>query len=250
MGLQEWAVRITSLRERLHINQAELARKMECSAMTVSRWERSLLKPSAEHFIRLGNLGNKSEAWFFWEMAGIQASRIVEALSTASRSRKAMDVSPLEQAHAGVGAAFTQSGTEIVGVPLLKAVIGTHGVAGDRRSSLRTIPVREIVGAPASWCPNPQYTSLLRVRGHSMEPLIRDGDVLAIDSYQADRSRLYDKVVVASHDKKGLCVTRLRRYDTVEVLEGENRQHGPVVLNKASGWKIVGCVLWWISAAP
>ena len=73
-GSPEWAQHITSLRERLGINQAELARRLECSAMTISRWERGLLQPSAEHFIQLGNLGNKSEAWFFWEMGGIQPS--------------------------------------------------------------------------------------------------------------------------------------------------------------------------------
>lgn len=68
----EWAAQITGFRERIGINEAELARRMQCSAMTISRWERGLLQPSAEHFIQLGNLGNKNEAWFFWEMAGIQ----------------------------------------------------------------------------------------------------------------------------------------------------------------------------------
>ena len=101
-----------------------------------------------------------------------------------------------------------------------------------------------------NWCPNPSYTSLLRVRGHSMEPLIRDGDILAIDSFQTDRDNLYDKIVVAANEKKGLCVSRLRRYEEIDVLEGENRQHSPAILNKASGWRIVGRVLWWISAAP
>jgi phage repressor protein C with HTH and peptisase S24 domain len=154
----------------------------------------------------------------------------------------------LDKAHAGAAAAPHKG--HVVGLPLLKAVIGTHGVQADRRSSLRTIPSSEMVGAPALWCPNPGYTSLLRVKGHSMEPLIRNGDILAIDSFQTDRGELCDKVVVASHEKKGLCVSRLRRYEDLEVLEGENRQYDPVVLNKASGWKIVGRVLWSISAAP
>jgi len=131
-----------------------------------------------------------------------------------------------------------------------KATIGTHGVQGDRRSSLRTIPSSEVIGAPANWCPNPSYTSLLRVRGHSMEPLIRNGDILAIDSFQTERSDLYGKIVVAASEKKGLCVSRLRHYEDIDVLEGENREYDPVILSKASGWRIVGRVLWWISAAP
>lgn len=246
-GPQEWAQQITALRERLEINQAELARRMECSAMTVSRWERSLLKPSAEHFIQLGNLGNKNEAWFFWEMAGIQASKMIDALSGTGKRRQELEMAPMAHAGAVSGANKTP---DVVGLPLLKAVIGAHGVPGDRRSSLRTIPASEMIGAPAPWCPNPQYTSLLRVRGHSMEPLIRHGDILAIDSFQTDRAQLHDKVVIAAHEKKGLCVSRLRRFDGLDILEGENRQHAPVLLNKASGWRIVAKVLWWISEGP
>ncbi len=212
--------------------------------MTVSRWERSLLRPSAEHFIALGNFGSKTEAWFFWELAGIQPSKMVESLSRSSRSR--IDAPQLEKAHAGA----TVHQGDMVALPLLKAVAGTHGVPGDRRSSLRTIPSTEMIGAPSMWCPNPSYTSLLRVRGRSMEPLIRNDDILAIDSFQTERNDLYDKVIVASNEKTGLCVSRLRRYEDLDVLEGENRQHEPVILNKASGWRIVGRVLWWISAAP
>src|SRR5579859_6054536 len=94
--LQEWASQITKLREHLKINQAELARRIECSAMTISRWERGLLQPSAEHFVQLGNLGSKSEAWFFWEMAGIQASKMVDSLRGSSRKSRLMEVAPLE----------------------------------------------------------------------------------------------------------------------------------------------------------
>lgn len=247
--LPEWAEQITGLRERFEINQAELARRMECSAMTISRWERGLLQPSAEHFIQLGNLGDKTEAWFFWEMAGIQAAKMVQALG-GSRSRKLVDAPALVNASAGAIAATTGKLSQVVSLPLLKATVGAHGISGDRRSSLRTIPVSEVVGAPAPWCPNPSYTSLVRVKGHSMEPLIRHGDIVAVDSYQTERSQLYGKIVIASNEQKGLCVSRLRHYDSLDVLEAENRKYDSVVLTKASGWRIVGKVLWWIAAAP
>lgn len=247
-ALPEWATQITALREHLEINQAELARRMQCSAMTISRWERGLLQPSAEHFIQLGNLGDKSKAWFFWEMAGIEPAKMVQALSSPSH-KKRLDVPRLEMARAGAGATSPEKLPHVVGLPLLKGFIGTHGVPGDRRS-LRTIPAADIIGTPASWCPNPTYTSLLRVKGHSMEPLIRQGDIVAVDSYQTDRAQLYGKVVIASSNEQGLCVSRLRRYDSMEMLEAENREYDPVVLSKSSGWRVVGKVLWWIAAAP
>lgn len=245
--LPEWATQITALREQLAINQAELARRMECSAMTISRWERGLLQPSAEHFIQLGNLGDKTEAWFFWEMGGIEPAKMIQALGGNSR-RMRSDHSRLDVDRPS-GGATSEKFSQMIEVPLLKGFVGTHGVAGDRRS-LRTIPASELIGAPAAWCPNPAYTRLARVKGHAMEPLIRQGDILAIDSFQTERSQLYGKIVIALGNKHGLCVSRLRRYDSLDVLEPETREFDPLVLSKSSGWRIVGKVLWWISPAP
>jgi SOS-response transcriptional repressor LexA len=246
-SLPEWATQITALREHLTINQAELARRMECSAMTISRWERGLLQPSAEHFIQLGNLGDKSEAWFFWEKAGIQPAKMAHALGGRSR-KKPTDAPGLELVRSGP-ASLDQKLPQVIGVPLLKGVVGAHGAAGDHRS-LRTMPVAEMVGVPASWCPNPAYTSLLRVKGHSMEPLIRQGDLIAVDSYQTERAKLYGKIVIATSHGQGLTLSRLRRYDTLEMLEAENRDHESIVLSKSGGWPIVGKALWWIAGAP
>lgn len=239
----EWAQHITSLRERIGINQAELARRMECSAMTISRWERGLLQPSAEHFIQLGNLGNKGEAWFFWEMGGIQPAKVVDALD-GSRSRKTVE---LHRPNGRASGTHIELSGNLTAIPVLKATVGTHGVAGDRRTSLRGVASTTTVGLPTSWCPNPSYTSLLRVKGHSMEPLIRQGDLLAVDSFQTDRSALYGQIIVAGTDQTGLCVSRLRRYDSVDLLEAEDRKYDSLVLAKASRWRIVGKVLWWIS---
>jgi len=233
----------------MNINQAEFARRLDCSAMTVSRWERGLLQPSAENFIQLGNFGTQSEAWFFWERAGIQPAKMINALRASSKGRQ-LARPKLERAHAGATVTYVDRKSQSIGVPLLKAVAGTHGTPGDRRSSFRTIPATELVGAPSMWCPNPAYTNLLRVKGHSMEPLIHHGDIVAVDSFQTERSELDGKIIIASNEKTGLCVSRLRRYQNLDILEAENRKYKPVVLNKASGWRIMVRVLWWISSAP
>ena len=83
-----------------------------------------------------------------------------------------------------------------------------------------------------------------------MEPLIRQGDLIAVDSYQTERANLYGKIVIASSHGHGLTLSRLRRYDTLEMLEAENRDHESIVLSKSGGWRIVGKVLWWIAGAP
>jgi phage repressor protein C with HTH and peptisase S24 domain len=83
-----------------------------------------------------------------------------------------------------------------------------------------------------------------------MEPVIRQGDILAVDSFQNDPAQLIGKVVVAAHEEKGLCVSHLRRYQRLYVLESEDRSHEALILDRDSGWRIVARVLWWISAAP
>jgi phage repressor protein C with HTH and peptisase S24 domain len=247
---REWAQRIRALRQRLNVSQGDLARSLDCSAMTVSRWENGQLAPTAHYYIELGKLAGKSDCWFYWEKAGLQTSDVLRVLP--ERERRQLVAEPMmDFAEAGSGS--KQQGQKkpmIVPIPVLQAVAGTHGGQGDRRESLSQIPAKEILGAPVEWCPNPGYTSLLRVRGHSMEPLIHDGDIAAVDSSQTDRSKLDGKIVIVTSEERGLCVSRLRRYPKFDVLESENREYEAVVLGKNAGWHIVARVLWWISAAP
>lgn len=245
----EWVTQITALRDRLGINQAELARRMECSAMTISRWERGLLQPSAEHFIQLGNLGNKGEAWFFWEMAGIQPARMVEALG-GSRRKKESEFIHMDMAGANHKRTDSDKYAKLIGVPLLKTTAGTHGSKGDKRGSLRNAPISEMVGVPAAWCPNPTYTSLVRVAGSSLEPIIHDRDIVAVDSYQTERRDLNGSMVMLTSEEQGLWISRLRRYDTVDVLEAEVRDHEPLIFRKSGRLRIVGRVLWSITGIP
>ena len=67
---------------------------------------------------------------------------------------------------------------------------------------------------------------------------------------QLQYSQLDNKIVVAWDAKKGLSISRFRRYRGVEVLEPENREYESVILSESRGWRIVGKVLWWIGKAP
>ena len=250
-GPTERAEQIRILRQKLGISQGELARKLDCSAMTVSRWENGQLAPTARYYIELGKLAGKQDCWFYWERAGLQSSDVLPVMT--ERERKQFPARPEEQMEfaAGGGTKHEAAGkTKLVLIPLLQATVGTHGGQGDRHDRLSYIPAREVMGAPVEWCPNPGYTSLLRVRGHSMEPLIRDGDIAAVDSAQTDRTQLDGKIVIVTNEKKGLCASRLRRYPKFDVLESENRDYQSEILGKRSGWRIVARVLWWISVAP
>src|SRR5260370_201490 len=225
-GPTEWAEQIRNLRQKLGISQGELARKLDCSAMTVSRWENGQLAPTARYYVELGKLAGKQDCWFYWGRAGLQSSDVMPVLT--ERERKQFPSRPEEQmelAAAGTGRRQeTARKAKVVPIPVLQATVGTHGGQGDRHGNLNYIPAREVMGAPLEWCPNPSYTSLLRVRGHSMEPLIHDGDIAAVDSSQTDRTNLDGKIVIVTNEQKALRVSQLRPNPKFDILYTKNTE--------------------------
>jgi len=136
----------------------------------------------------------------------------------------------------------------LVAIPVLPVVAATHGGKGDPEVVLDQTRPETVLAAPSSWCPNPAYTSCLRVRGRSMMPLLHDGYIIAVDKSQTYRKKLYGQIVVAAHNEQGLIVSRLQRFDGTEVLVPENREYDSIAIS-AAGWRIVAKILWWIGRA-
>src|SRR6202030_2284483 len=101
---REWAQQIRELRQRLRVSQGDLARSLDCSAMTVSRWENGQLAPTAHYYIELGKLAGKQDCWFYWGRAGLQSSDIMPVLNERERKQFPVRVEdPMELAAAGSG---------------------------------------------------------------------------------------------------------------------------------------------------
>ena len=69
--LPTYARRIKALRKSLSLNQLEFGRRLKCSSMVISRWERGLQKPPADCLIAMGKMASPPGGWFFWRIAGI-----------------------------------------------------------------------------------------------------------------------------------------------------------------------------------
>jgi len=243
----EWAKRIIALRRRLQMSQSELGKQMNTSAMAVSRWERGVQEPPANVYVQLGNLTGDPECWYFWGRAGLSSDDLMRVLP-AVRSRLRKDrMLKLEVVEAGVHRTPKQP-EELVAIPLLPIAAATHGGKGDPVESLTQVPPESMLAAPSKWCPNPAYTSCLRVHGRSMMPLIHDGYIIVIDTSQTNRGNLYGHIVVAAHKEHGLIVSRLQRFDDTEVLVPENREYESTAVS-TNGWRIVAKLLWWIGRA-
>ncbi|MGH9511307.1 MAG: S24 family peptidase [Terriglobales bacterium] len=241
---REWAGRINVLRRRLGLSQTELGRQLNSSAMAVSRWERGVQEPPANINIQLGNITGDPECWYFWDRAGLHSDDLMRVLP-AVRSRLRKDRLPdLEIVQAGASSPPKRK-NQLVAIPLLPVTVATHGGRGDPAVALDQASPDSMLAAPRNWCPNPATTSCLRVHGRSMMPLIHSGYILVVDTSQTSRLRLQGQVVVAAHKDEGLIVSRLQRFDDIDVLVPENREYDSTPIS-AAGWRIMAKVLWWI----
>jgi SOS-response transcriptional repressor LexA len=218
------------------------------SAMTVSRWERGVAEPSGETYIRLGNISGDPLCWFFWKRAGLRLSDVTRVLPDARRRFAQTRVAEVQLVHAGTGKKHSLKNVNLVAVPLLPVSAGTPGSQGDN-IDLAEIPPESVMAAPIDWCPNPASTMCLRVKGNSMSPLILDGYIVAVDTSDVEKDNLLGQIVVASHKEIGLLVSRLIRFDHLDVLVSDQREYGSVSVTAGSEWRIVGKVLWWTGLA-
>lgn len=247
----DWARRIAKLRQRLGLTQAALGAKLRYSPIAVSRWERGTKEPPAHCWIQLGNMAGEPDCWWFWSRAGLNASDLLQAVPSARRALKATQPNfRIVVAGTGKKADKLANDSNLVAIPVLAAHAATRGEKGSPYIDLDRVSSDTVVAAPRRWCPHPDDTRCLRVKGSSMSPWINDGDIIAVDTFETDPSKLNGKIVVAWHEEHGLSVARFRRIDRTETLESENREYEPIVFGKDRRWKIIGKVVGWLRRAP
>jgi SOS-response transcriptional repressor LexA len=244
---QEWANAISDLRHKFALSQTGFGKKFHASAMAVSSWERGAQEPTARSYIELGNLAGDPLCWYFWGRAGLRHEDLMRILPQLRRRLSHAKMPDFQWVRAGSGAKKPLSGKpQLIAIPLLKVVAASHGAKGDNVPVLNGALVESMIAAPKEWCPNPEATTCLRVQGDSMNPVIGDGYILAVDSSQNDPAKLNGKIVIAWHKEMGLTVSRFRCYDHTEVLHAENPKYDSVTLDARNKWKILAKVLWWI----
>ena len=248
VALPEWARQIYELRKRLRLSQAALGSQLNYSPMAVSRWERGVKEPTSNSYIRLGNLAGTPDCWAFWSRAGLRTGDIAKMLPPARVIFGKSRLPEFEIALAGGGKkpdALSKK-IKLVAIPILPVHAATYGESGDRPTDLGQVPAEGLIAAPPMWNPNPGETSCLRVKGSSMSPSIKEGDLIAVDASQNDPAKLGGKIVVVSLSDRGLVLGRFRRLNGTQVLESENQEYEPLVLSTGRNrkWNIVGKVLW------
>lgn len=227
----EWAVQIERLRERLHLNQAGLARLLNVSPMAVSRWERAVNEPEAAFYIHMGTLAGDPDCWYFWQRAGLPASDLKRALRK-SKSAKAAQATVADLEHYAVPVVALSAGTSL---------------PGDSDPNIEQSPAVAKVMAPPEWSENVQSLRCLRVKGEGMAPAMADGSIVAVDVSQFLPAKLGNAVVLAWHKDYGLIVRRLKKSGAGDVLVSDADATGANALAFDHNWRILGRVAWWLS---
>jgi phage repressor protein C with HTH and peptisase S24 domain len=228
--LPHYSALVERLRRELSFTQTALAQRLKVSAMSVSRWERGVQEPSSQMFVKLGTLATGEMRWQFWEMAGLQRTY----LEGAAKRQIVID----DPADLHTKAAHSA----IVPIPLLDARLGAS-LYGD---FLAGSDIVEVLTAPSEWCPHPRHTIAAFVDGDSMEPRIRNGSVVCIDTSDTSPATLATHIVVAQHPTLG---TKISWLDDVGEgkyrFRSENETYEP--MNFEGQWQLIGRLVWWLT---
>ncbi len=248
-NVPEWSRQIERFRRTLKLTQSEFSKRLGASPMSVSRWERGILDVPADVYIKLGNLAGDPLCWYFWGRAGLRSEDVMRVLPAARDRLHESRMASVLVVHAGAKQKPVPTQADLVAIPLLPVFAATPGEQGDIEVDLEQVRPETMLAAPRDWCPSPNSTICLRVRGNSMSPLILDGYIIAVDTEDVHREKLVGQIVVALNVEKGLLVSRLIKFDHTDALVSDHREYESISLAPESRWRILGRVLWWIGKA-
>jgi SOS-response transcriptional repressor LexA len=241
----EWADRLEKLREGLGLSQAALAKRLNVSPMAPSRWERGINQPPASVYVKLGKMAGDPGCWYFWERAGLHRSDLAAVMPAVKRRPHPGPNTDVVPVAGSLGSSATEP-KALIAVPLLANVKNGQPQAWPLLDRATT---GEYVVAPKAWCSHPEKTVCVIAHGSNMAPMLRPGNIVAVDEAENKLDKLLGKIVLAQSNTAGMAIGWLQRYGKADVLVPENREFAPVYLT-GDGWQIVGRILWWFAKAP
>lgn len=241
---QDWSCQIRRLRESLHVSQAEFARALGVTPMAVSQWESGKKEPSTDRYLQMGKIALPPDCWFFFGKAGLSRAdiyRLVPELQAAVTDRLEKQRLPVVQVVPAVkvrGSGQRLAKMGYVALPLLRneAAAGEPRLLDEREVESYVIVPLEQARTGGEWM------TCIRVKGNSMEPILRGGYIVAVDASQSEPRYLRGKMVVALVGE-GVTIKWLDRLGSQWVLTPENKSYRQSPLGR--GDRIIGRVAWW-----
>jgi len=244
--LPDWSQKIKELRKALSLSQTKLGQQIGVSKKIVADWEQGSREPAPQRYAQLGRLAPPDSAlgkWFYrrlLERVGAEPRRLAAALRERRERLLAPELKVVTLEEWGERFRALERLDYYVPLPLLK----DEAAAGHPRE----ISERDLDGFALiyyAWCPNPANFTCVHVRGDSMNPILNDGAIVAIDHSQRDPLLLRHRMVAARHED-GVTIKWLD-FDAAGqlVLVPENKQYPPLILPRTHENPVVGMISWW-----
>src|SRR5580692_1528212 len=164
----EWSERILRLATELGLTQAGLAERLGVSPATVSRWIQGKYEPTAEGYVALGNLAQRSEGLYFWERAGVDTSAFPEASFRRTQTSLRVNLDDFSLVAGRKVSKLLPGKSGAVAIPLLNVAAYGDPVPPVENVSLSEVQMEEVLLAPLSWCPHPESMISMNLSGDSM----------------------------------------------------------------------------------
>ena len=97
--------------------------------MSVSRWERGLLEPSAETYIQLGYLAGDPDCWDFWRRAGLRSEDLMRVVPAIREQLPDNRLTKVQVVVADKSVSKKQI-SNLVAIPVLPVVAAAPGEEG------------------------------------------------------------------------------------------------------------------------
>lgn len=246
----EWARRIESFRQALGLKQVPFASALRVTQGAVSRWESGKREPDSRTYIELASFAWTRDAdddrRYFLDRAGIDPTEIAlgdQRVPVAWQPITTITIVPGRGAAKPDDLYAFKKKPEAVGLALLKGA----GALGSPRQINEAAVERTIV-ADARDCPHPERTVCIRVVGDSMQPVLEEGYIVAIDTKDNIPEELVGKMVAAGDAEGGVTIKWLRQSsgELMLVAQHTSQRFPPILLKREPGWRILGRVIWWI----
>lgn len=239
----EWAEKITALRSRLGLRQAEFAQKFGVTQAAVSRWESGTKEPGKQIYAEMGNIAGEPDCWYFWKRAGLDKAALFEQVPHSQPAVQTSVQVEIAGRNPRQSVYAVKKIPDAVAIPLLRdsAAAGPPRAVDER-------DVEERIVVPKRMCPHPDDSVCIRVVGDSMSPVLEEDYIVCVDTKQSDPAQLFGQMVIARDPHGSVTIKWLRKVDGEIMLLPQNTslRHPPILISKMSGWKIIGRVLWWI----
>lgn len=233
---------------RGNLTQPEFAKTISVHDITIGRWERGETKPDSEALEKICNLYNINPVWLLLGEGLMRRAEQPGVPGEAGKGPPKIGEETVRQY--GVAAPdinviipeFENPDPEYFDVvPVAEAHLEAGGGA-----FIISENIWEYYGFHRDWLrkvtTNPRNVFLMNVKGPSMDPTIRDGDIIMVDT---GRKRIYDGYIYALGIGQTIAIKRLETLPGGRIrIISDNRNEFPPYEINAQDLRLLGQVIW------